>query len=156
MLWNCLHERCFKLYISFNRRETGSARKISLPFSFVGASRKKSVHISRNSRNAEVKLCNLYQFAEAFNGIASCKIFCPSFMFPQFTINCIWLMHFLHELKQVLVLVKQFTSVSLKNVSIKQTNMVHHFLSVTHISHIWLCTRTCWGPLWWGIWARAP
>jgi len=43
------------------------------------------------SHNAEVKLCNLYQFAETIIGIASCKIFCPSFMFYHFTINCIWL-----------------------------------------------------------------
>jgi len=60
------------------------------------------------SQNAEVKLCNLYQFAEILNGIARCKIFCSSFMFHHSTINCIWLMLFLHELKQVLVLVKQY------------------------------------------------
>jgi len=76
-------------------------------------------HISVMSHNAEVKLCNLYQFAEAFNGIASCKIFCPSFMFHHFTINCIWLMLFLHKLKKVLVLVKQFSFVN-RNVSLKQ------------------------------------
>jgi len=51
------------------------------------------------SHNAEVTLCNLHHFAEAFNGIASCKIFCPSFMFHHFTINCIWMMLFLQELK---------------------------------------------------------
>jgi len=33
---------------------------------------------------------------EAFNGIASCKIYCPSIMFHHFTINCIWLMLFLY------------------------------------------------------------
>jgi len=42
--------------------------------------------------NAEVKLCNLHQFAEAFNGIESCKIFYPSFMFHHSTKNCIWLL----------------------------------------------------------------
>jgi len=69
----------------------------------VAATKKKSFHISVMSRNAAVKLCNLYQFVEAFNGIASCKIFCLSVMFHHFTINCILLMVFLHELKQVLV-----------------------------------------------------
>jgi len=49
---------------------------------------------------------------EAFNGIASCKIFCPFIMFHHFTVNCIWLMLFLHELEQVLALLKQFTFVS--------------------------------------------
>jgi len=68
---------------------------------------------------SEVKLCNLYQFAEAFNGIATCKIVCPFFMFHHFTINCIWLMLFLHELKQILVLVKQFSFIN-RNVSLKQ------------------------------------
>jgi len=75
-------------------------------FRCVAASRKKSFHISVMSHNAEVKLCNLYQFAETFNGIASCKMFFPSFMFHHFTINCIWLMFFLYELKHILVLVK--------------------------------------------------
>jgi len=88
-----------------------------LSFRFVAASRKKSVHISVKSHNAEVKLCNLYQFVEAFNGIASCKIFCPSFMFHHFTTTCNYFMLFLHELKHVLVLVKQLTST---NVSITQ------------------------------------
>jgi len=40
-------------------------------------------------------------------------------MFHHFTMNYIWLMHFLHELKQVLVLVKQFSFIN-RNVSIKQ------------------------------------
>jgi len=71
------------------------------------------------SHNAELKLCNLYQLAEAFTGIASCKIFCPSFMFHHFTRNCIWLMLFLHELKQVLVLVKQFSFINI-DASLKQ------------------------------------
>jgi len=62
--------------------------------------------------NAEVKVCNLCQFAEPFGVIASCKIFCPPFMFHHFTMNCIWLMLFLHELKQVLVLVKQFSFIN--------------------------------------------
>jgi len=47
------------------------------------------------SHNAEIKLCHLYQFAEAFSGIASYKIFCPSFMLHHFTKNCIWLKLFL-------------------------------------------------------------
>jgi len=91
-----------------------STREISRSFRFVAGSRKKSFDISEKTHNAEVKLCNLYQFAEAFNGIASCKIFCPSFMFRHFAINCIWLVLFLHEFKQVLVLAKQFTSASSK------------------------------------------
>jgi len=78
----------------FNRVETGSIRKISLSVRFLAASRKKSFYISVMSHNAEVKLCHLYQFAEAFSGIASCKIFCLSFMFHHFTINCIWLVFF--------------------------------------------------------------
>jgi len=41
----------------------------------VAATRKKSLHISVMSHNAAVKLCNLYQFVEAFNCIASCKYF---------------------------------------------------------------------------------
>jgi len=96
------------LQTSFNRGEIDSVGKIYLSFEFVVASRKKSFHISVMSHNAQVKLCNLYQFAEAFSGIASCKIFCLSFMLHHFRTNCIWLMLFLHELKQVLLLVKQF------------------------------------------------
>jgi len=46
------------------------------------------------SHSAEINVCNLYQFAEVFNGIARCKIFCLSFMFHHFTINCIWLILF--------------------------------------------------------------
>jgi len=76
----------------------------------VSASRKKSFHISLKSRNAKLKLCNLYQFAEAFNGITSCKVFCPSFTFHHFVINCICLILSLPEPKEVLVVVKQFTS----------------------------------------------
>jgi len=58
---------------------------------------------------------------EAFNDISTYKIVCPSIMFHHFTINCISLMLSLHELEQVLVLVKQFTSASwMRNVSIKQ------------------------------------
>ena len=59
-----------------------SSRKKSFQKSF------QSFHVM--SHNAEVKLSHL-QFAEAFNGTASCKIFCPSFIFHHFTINCIWL-----------------------------------------------------------------
>jgi len=81
----------------------------------VAASKKKSFHISVKSHNAEVKLCNLYQFAEAFSGTESCKIFCLFFMFHHFTINCIWLMLFLHESKHVLVSVKPL-NVSLKHI----------------------------------------
>jgi len=65
------------LHTSFDRLETGSTRKIPVSFRFVAVSRKKSFHINVQSRNAEVKLRPLYQFAEVFNGIASFKIFCP-------------------------------------------------------------------------------
>jgi len=68
---------------------------------------------------------------EAFNGIASGKIFCPSIMFHRFTINCIWLMLFLHELEQVLVLVKQITSAS----------SIDMFLSKRHYSHVSCCSQ---------------
>jgi len=124
ILWNCLHEKCFKLHNNF-RLETGSTRKVSLSFWFVAASRKKLFHFRVMSHNAEVKLCDLYQFAEVVSGIASCKIFCPPFMFHNFTTNCIWLKLFLPKLKQVLMLVKQFTSAS----SIKT------FLSSRYCSH---------------------
>jgi len=89
------------------------------------------------SHNVEVKLRNLYQFAEAYNGIASCKIFCPSCMFHHFTMNCICLMLSLHELKQTLVLVKQFCSAS----------STETFLSSRYYSHgssfsqLVVCTR---------------
>ena len=33
------------------------------------------------------------------DGIATCKKFCPSFMIHHFTMNCIWMMLCLHELK---------------------------------------------------------
>jgi len=36
------------------------------------------------SHNAKEKLCNLYQFAKEFNGIASCKIFGRSLIVPSF------------------------------------------------------------------------
>jgi len=71
------------------------------------------------SHNAEVNLCNLYQFAEAFKGIANCKIFCPSFMFNRFRINFIWLILFSQELKHVLVLVEQCSFIN-RNVSLQQ------------------------------------
>ena len=78
-------------WIAHQLIETGSTRKASLSFwfvaaSFVAASRKKSFHVSVTSHNAEVKLCDLYQFAEVFSGIASCKMFWPSFIFhvPSF------------------------------------------------------------------------
>jgi len=76
------------MHTSF-RLKTGSTRKSYPSFRFVAASRNKSFHISVKSHNAEVKLFGLYQFAEAFNGIASCKIFFPPFMFHHFIINCI-------------------------------------------------------------------
>ena len=97
---------------------------------------------------------------EAFNGIASCKIFCLSFMFHHFHLHlvdalfalmlflhlvdalfafgwcsflvdalfiiCIWLMLFLHEHEQVLILVKQFASASL----------IDTFLSSRYHSHV--------------------
>jgi len=62
---NCLHERRFELHTSF-RLETGSAKKISLSFWFVAASRKKSFHISMKSHSVEAKLSNLYQFLKRF------------------------------------------------------------------------------------------
>jgi len=68
----------FKLYTNFNRVETGSLRNISFSFRFVAASKEKLFHVSVMNHNAEVKLCHLYQFAEALNGVANCKIFCPS------------------------------------------------------------------------------
>jgi len=88
----------------------------SLSFWFVDALRKKSFHISIKSHNAVVKLtAQSLSVLEVFSGIASCKIFRPSFMLNHFTLNCISLMLFLHELKQVLVLVKQFSFIN-KNV----------------------------------------
>ena len=74
ILWNCLREKCFKLHTSF-RLETGSARKVSLSFWFVAASRKKSFHISRNSHNVEVKLCNLHQFLKHLMVLQVAKYF---------------------------------------------------------------------------------
>ena len=61
ILWNWLHERCFKLYTSF-RLETGWTRNVSFSFRFVAASRKKLLYISIKSHNVEVKLCNVYHF----------------------------------------------------------------------------------------------
>jgi len=72
------------LYTNFNGLKTGLTRKISLSFRFVAASRKKSFHIDVKSHIAEVKLCNLNQFAEAFSGIASCKNNFPIFHVPSF------------------------------------------------------------------------
>jgi len=50
----------------------GSIRKMSLSLRFVAASRKTRSTLAQwlMTNNAEVKLCNLYHFAEAFNGIA--------------------------------------------------------------------------------------
>jgi len=135
ILWNCVHERCFKLHTSF-RLETGSTRKVSFSFWFVAASRKKSFHISIKSHNVEVKLQSL-SVLEVFDGSASCKIFCPSFMFHHFTMNCIWFMLFLHDLKQVLVLVKQFTSAS----SIETFLSNRYYSHVSSFSHLVVCKR---------------
>jgi len=70
------------------------------------------------SHNAEVQLCNLYQVAEAFNGIASCKIFAH--------LSCsIILLHLIDDLfarTQISfcrLLVKQFSFIN-RNVSLKQ------------------------------------
>jgi len=101
------------LYTSFNKLETGSTKNISLFLSLWLHHGKTTFH------NVDVKLCNLYQVAEVLNDIASYKIFCPSFMFNQVKINCICLMLFLHELKQVVVLFKQFSFIN-RNVSLKQ------------------------------------
>ena len=95
----------------------------------MAASRKKSFHISINSHNVEVKLCNLYQFLKR-NGIASWTIFCPSFIFHHCTENCIWLMLFLR--KQILVLVKQFTSAS----------SIEMFLSGKYVVNLYYKTST--------------
>jgi len=54
-------------------------------------------------------------------------------MFHHFTINCIWLILFLHELKQVLVLVKHFSFIN-RNVSLKQIGLVQ--LGLVRISII--------------------
>jgi len=118
-------------------QETGSATKICPSFMFVAASREKSFHINVKSHDAKVKLCNLYQFAEAFSGIASCNIFCPSFMLHHFAINCIWLMLFLHELKHVLVLVKQFNSTS----SIETLLSSRYYSHGSSIPHSVVCKR---------------
>jgi len=49
-------------------------------------------------------------------------------MFHHFTMNCIWLMLFLHELEHVLVLVKQFTSASsLETFLLYQADATHMF-----------------------------
>jgi len=57
------------------------------------------------------------------------KIISPSFMFHHFTINWIWLMLFLHQLKHILVLVKQLTVVSSTETfsQADTTHVVHHF-----------------------------
>jgi len=47
-------------------------------------------------------------------------------MFQHFAVSCIWLMLFLHELVQVLALVKQFTSAS----------FTETFLSSRYYSHV--------------------
>jgi len=72
--WNCLHERCFKLYISF-RLETSSTIKVSLSFWFVAESRKQSLHISIKSRYVEVQLCNLHQFLKRLMVLQVAKYF---------------------------------------------------------------------------------
>jgi len=74
------------------------------------------------SHNAEIKLSNLYQFSEAFYWHCKLQNICPSFMFHHFTVNSICLMLFLQELKQVLVLVKQF---SFFNRNVSQTDTIH-------------------------------
>jgi len=122
ILCNCLQERCL-LHTSFKRLETGWTTNIYLSFSFVAASRKKSFHIFVKSHDAELKLQSL-PVCWTIQCIARCKIFCQSFMFHYFTINCIWLMFFLHELKHVLALVKQFISASIET-----------FLSSRYYSH---------------------
>jgi len=50
-------------------------------------------------------------------------------MCHYFTMNCIWFMLFLHDLKQVLVLVKQLTSAYQQKrfYQADTTHMVHHF-----------------------------
>ena len=130
ILWNCLHERCFKLHTSF-RLEAGSTRKVSLSFWFVAASRKKSFHISKRSHSLE--LCNLYQFLKRLIVLQVAKYF----MIHQFTINCIWFMLFSRELEQVLVLVKQFTSAS----SIETFLSSRYYSHVSSFSQLVVCKR---------------
>jgi len=74
ILWNCVHDRCFKVHTSF-RQETGSTRKVSFSFWFVAASRKKSFHISIKSHNVQAKLCNLYQFLKRLMVLHVAKYF---------------------------------------------------------------------------------
>jgi len=113
--------------------ETGSSRKVSLSFCFVAASSKKSFHISIKSNNFEVKLCNFYQFLKRLMVLQVAKYFCPSIMFHHFTTNFISLMLSLHELQQVLVLVKQFTAAS----------SIETFLSSRYYSHIIFFPISC-------------
>jgi len=50
----------------------------------LAASSKKSFDSSAMSHNAEIKLCHLYQFAEAFSGIASVEFV----LAPQHRTSC--------------------------------------------------------------------
>ena len=103
----------------------------------MDASRKKSFHISVKSHNAEIKLYNLYHFTEEFKCIASYNIIFPSFVFHHLTINCIWLMLFLHERKQALVLVKQLTSAS----SIETFLSTRYYSCGSSFSHSIVCKQ---------------
>jgi len=98
------------------------------------------IAVSLNFLKCKITFDNIMKLIEAFNetfiGIASCKIICLSFMFQHFTINCIWLMLFLHELKQVLVLVKQFSFID-RNVSLKRILYSHG----STFSHAVVCKR---------------
>ena len=100
---------------------------ISLPetsfFLVCGCIKEKIVHISLKSHNIEVKLCNPCQFLKRLIFV-SCKIFCPSIISHHFTINCIWLMLVLHELKQVLVLFPSGICAKLRTVA-ASNNRVH-------------------------------
>ena len=58
-------------------------------------------------------------------------------MFYHFTMNCIWLMFFLHELKHVLALVKQFTSAS----SIETFPSSRYYSHGSSFSHLVVCKR---------------
>ena len=71
------------------------------------------------------------------NGIASWTIFFRSFIFHHFTMNCICLMLFLHERKQILVVVKQFTSAS----SIEMFLSSRYYSHSSSFSQLVLCKR---------------
>jgi len=135
ILWNCLHERCFKLHTSF-RLETGSTRKFSLCCRFTDASSKKSFHISIKSHNVEVKLRNLYQFFKRLMVLQVAKYFAichvPSFYNELHLVDALFA-----RTEQVLILVKQFTSAS----SIEMFLSCRYYSHVSSFSQLVVCKR---------------